>query len=300
MRLDFLSPLGRLAQVGDEVLRDSPDAERRLEARDEHKISYLQNNFDQVVLRRGAWWPADYSGPPRVAMEDREADQLGLEIGDTLHFEMLGQTLSAELVAIYGQKRFQSRLWLEAIFSDGALDAVITRYVGMAYLDSDEAIAAQNRIAAEFPGVVTVRTEALLAEARAILGSASKGLAAIGAVTLAASLLVLASVVTANRMRQVYLATLLHTLGARVSAIRFSLYLEYLLLALLTTGFASIVGSALALILLRYRLALDSALAVWPGALMALAVSVLALGLGARYLLQQLRLSPAMLLRSAG
>ncbi len=140
--------LGRLAEVNGEDLLSSSDAVRRLEGRDEHKMSHLQNNFDQVVLDRGAWWAADYRGPPLVAMEDREADRLGLQIGDQLEFEILGQRLSARLHAIYGQKRFQSRLWLEALFSEGALDPFITRYVGMAWLNDEEAAIAQRSIAA--------------------------------------------------------------------------------------------------------------------------------------------------------
>ena len=289
--------LGRLVAVDGTELRDSTDARRRLEARDEHKMSTLQNNFDQVVVTRGAWWPADYRGPAQVAMEDREADQLGLRVGDTLSFEILGERVSAELVAIYAQKRFQSRLWLEAIFSDGVLDPFITRYVGMAYLNGADAIATQNRIAAAQPNVVTVRTDLLLDEARAILNRAAGGLSAIGVVTLSASLLVLVSVIAASRARQIYLATLLHTLGARVGAIRLALHLEYLLLALLTTAFATAAGGALASLLLHYRLELDVAAAWWAGGVVAAAVSGGALSLGAHYLMRQLRLSPAVLLR---
>ncbi|MBX3685795.1 MAG: ABC transporter permease [Rhodocyclaceae bacterium] len=292
--------LGRLAGVGDESLRDSADFRRRLEASDEHKMSTLQNNFDQVVVTRGSWWPDDYRGPALVAMEDREADQLGLKVGDSLHFEIMGERVSAKLAAIYAQKRFQSRLWLEAMFSDGVLDPYITRYVGMAYMDAGEAVAAQNRIAAAQPNVVTVRTAMLLDEARAILERAAAALSAVGGVTLLASLLVLVSVVAASRVRQIYLATLLHTLGARVGAIRTSLYLEYLLLALVTTAFATAVGSALAGLLLHYRLGLDTALGWWVGGLVAAVVSVGALGLGAHHLMRQLRLSPAALLRGFG
>lgn len=292
--------LGRLVAVGDESLGDSADPRRRLEARDEHKMSTLQNNFDQVVVTRGQWWPADYAGPPLVAMEDREADQLGLRVGDTLHFEILGRRVSAELVAIYAQRRFQSRLWLEAIFPDGVLDPFISRYVGMAYMDAAEAVATQNRLAAAQPSVVTVRTSLLLDEARAILTRAAAALTTVGVITLVASLLVLVSVVTASRMRQVYLATVLHTLGARVSAIQRALHLEYLLLALVTTLFAVGVGSALASVLLHYRLELEVANVWWSGGLVAIVVSSSALSLGARYLLRQLRLSPASLLRGVG
>jgi putative ABC transport system permease protein len=75
------------------------------------------------------------------------------------------------------------------------------------------------------------------------------------------------------------------------------LYWEYLLLALLTAGFAMVAGSALATALLRWRLDLDPAGLYWSGALTALGVSAVSLGMGARYLLSQMRLNPAMLLR---
>lgn len=289
--------LGRLVEVGNESLRDSADLERQIEARDEHKMSTLQNNFDQVVVTRGTWWPADYQGPARVAMEDREADQLGLQIGDTLTFEILGHSVTAELAAIYAQKRLQSRLWLEAIFSDGVLDPFISRYVGMAYMDGSDAATTQNRIAAVQPNVVTVRTSTILDEARAILTRAAAALTAVGAITLLASLLVLVSVIAASRVRQIYLATVLHTLGARVAAIQRALYIEHLLLAGVTAVFAATIGSALASLLLQYRLELDLGHAWWSGGLVAIMVSTTALSLGARHLIRQLRVSPAQLLR---
>ena len=91
-------------------------------------------NADDVLIKQGTWWPDDYSGPPLVAMEDREAEQLGLKLGDQLQFDIAGNPLEATLAAIYAQRRFQTRYWLEGILSDGALENHITRYVGAAYL----------------------------------------------------------------------------------------------------------------------------------------------------------------------
>lgn len=300
-RLD-LAPLvlGRLSRVNGEALRQSDDPARALEARDEHKLSYLLNNFDNVEVDRGAWWPEDYRGPPLVAMEDREADQLGLAVGDRLQFEIMGRPVDAELVAIYSQRRFQARMWLEAIFTDGVLDPFITRYVGAAYLDPAEAIATQNRLAAAAPNVVTVRTEGVVSEARSLLGRAGAGLAVIASVSLLASLLVLVSVVAATRAQQVYDASVLHTLGARIEVIRRSLQLEYALLAVLTSAFAIAAGNLIATALLQHRLQLDAGNTWWIGVLTAIVVSGCSLGGGARYLLRQLRFSPASLLRSAG
>ncbi|TNF55763.1 MAG: FtsX-like permease family protein, partial [Burkholderiales bacterium] len=220
--------LGRLSAVNGEELRQSDDGDRAREARDEHKLSNRSGNFDDVIIDRGAWWPQDHTGEPLVAMEDREADELGLKVGDRLRFEIMGSPVEATLVAIYSQRRMQSRLWLEAIFSDGVLDPFITRHVGAAWMASDQTLAAQDRLAAAAPNIATVRTESMLRETRALMGRASSGLVVVAGVCLAASLLVLASVVAASRSRQLYDATVMHALGARHSLLRGVLVWEYL------------------------------------------------------------------------
>ncbi|MEC5397083.1 ABC transporter permease [Uliginosibacterium sp. H1] len=292
--------LGRIQAVNGVALRDSGDAGRALEARDEQKLSTRAGNFDDVIIARGAWWPDDYRGPPLVAMEDREADELGLQVGDTLRFDILGTPVEAKLAAIYSQRRYQARLWLEAMFSDGVLDPFITRHVGAAYLDAQEAMAAQDRIAALAPNIVSVRTAGMLDEARTLLARASAGLAVVAGVSLIASLLVLASVMAASRSRQVYEASLLNAIGARIATIRRALQAEYALLAVLTSLFAILVGSALAFVLLHFRLQLDMTGLLWAGAATAVLVSSASLGLGAAWLLRQLRVSPARLLRAGG
>ncbi|MDH5338190.1 MAG: hypothetical protein OEW22_00310 [Rubrivivax sp.] len=290
--------LGRLAAVNGEVLADSTLSGRRAEARDEQKLSHRAGNIDDVVVTRGAWWPAGDRSRARVAMEDREADQLGLQVGDQLTFEVMGQPVRAELVAIYAQRRMQARLWLEAIFSDGVLDPFITRQVGAAWLSADDAIAAQDRLAAAAPNIVSVRTQTLLGTTRGLLARASAGLAVIGGACLAASLLVLASVAAASRARQVYEASVMHALGARLGSLRRVLRWEYGLLAAVTALFAILLGSALAAVLLRLRLDLDPSGLYWTGMLTALGVSGLSLAAGAQVLLSRLKVSPARLLRS--
>lgn len=292
--------LGRLIAVNGESLRDSADGARAREARDEHKLSNRSGNFDDVVIDRGAWWPADHTGEPLVAMEDRESDQLGLKVGDRLRFDIMGQPVEARLAAIYSQRRMQSRLWLEGIFSDGVLDPFITRHVGAAWMPAGQTLDAQDRLAAVAPNIASARTESLLRETRALMGRASGGLALVAGVCLAASLLVLASVVAASRSRQVYDATVMHALGARHALLRRVLVWEYLILAAVTACFALFAGSLLATGLLHWRLDSSPAGLYWTGLLTALGVSGLSLGLGAQYLLSQMRLNPARLLRSGG
>lgn len=291
--------LGRLVAVNGQALRDG-DADRARESLDEHKLSDRSGNFDDVVVERGAWWPVEHRGEPLVAMEDREADGLGLRVGDRLRFEIMGAPVEATLSAIYSQRRLQSRLWLEAIFSDGVLDPFITRHVGAAWMPATQALQAQDRLAAVAPNIATARTEALLQESRRLLERAGTGLAVVAGVCLAASLLVLASVVAASRSRQVFEATVMHALGARHSLLRRVLWWEYLVLAAITAGFAWLAGSLWATVLLRWQLDMTPAGLYWTGAATVIGVCAVSLLLGGRYLTAQWRLSPALLLRSGG
>ncbi len=265
---------------------------------DDFKLSYRDGNIDNLTLVEGAWWDPTAAGPARLAFEDREARRLGVGIGDRLTFAAEGRSIEAEIAAIHRQKGLQTRFWFEGILSEGALGPLIHRHVGTVFMDDAGTFEAQRRIARVAPNVVSVPTASLLATAQRLLGQASAGLAVVAAVSLAASLLVLASVMAAGRSRQVYDATVLNTLGARMSTIRRSLLLEYLLLALITSVFALALGAAIALPLLHWRLKLPGDDLLWLGLASAVFVSSISLGLGARYLMRRLRTQPAALLRA--
>ncbi len=289
--------LGRLTHINGQSIAARDDVGEAEEANDEHKLSYRNSNIDSTTIDRGAWWPDDYAGTPLVAFEDREADQLGLQVGDTLRFSILGEVLEAELAAIYSQARFETRFWLEGVFSQGVLDPWITRYIGSAHLAPGQSINAMNELGAGFPNVVTIRTAQLLANARAMLSAAALAVSLVGGISLAASLLVMSSVIAATTQRRVYESAIMHAVGARHDAIRQSLFIEYLLMAVILTLFAFGAGGLIAWGILEYwlKLAPDG---LWvSGLLVAFAGSVVCLSGGALWLIRSLQVSPAVLLR---
>ncbi|OED43688.1 hypothetical protein AB833_03265 [Chromatiales bacterium (ex Bugula neritina AB1)] len=289
--------LGRLTRVNGEALSDSSIAARALEANDEHKLSYRQQNIDNTSVDRGEWWPHDYDGPPLVAMEDREADQLGLSVGDKLQFTIMGTSIDATLVAIYTQARFETSFWLEAVFTKDVLDPFISRHIGSVHLESGRDIAAQSALGEEFPAVVTIRTAKVLAASRSILSSAGLAMMLIAGVSLVASILVMASVVAVNRQRQIYEASVLHAIGTRMSVVIKSVAFEYTLLALVLSGFAIVAGGTIAQLLMHFWLKIDSTGSAWAGIVVAMAASVLCLFAGAVWLMRTLSATPAILLK---
>ncbi len=289
---------GRLTAINGTEADSESSLEAQREARDEHKLTYREGNIDGVTMVRGSWWPAE-TDPERayVVIEDREANQIGLEIGDMLTFTIDGRQLQAELTGIYRQQGLQTRFWFEAIFSDGVLDSYITRYVGASFMPEDRAIAAQNEIADVAYNIVSVRTATIVATAKDLLGKAVAGLAVVSAVALSVSLLVLTGVMASHRSRQVYYSTILHTIGARLGVIRASLSMEYVLLALVTSVFGLALGILIALPLMHFQLRLPLTFPLWPAVIAAFGVSSICLYAGADYLMRRLKLQPASLLR---
>ena len=292
----------RLAEINAEpiadVLADNPQA-RREAMGDEYKLTYLSGNPEDLELVEGTWWtsPAPAGEPAFMAMEDREAYQLGLSVGDQIEFTSQNEQISAEIRAIYRQKGLQTRFWFEGILQDGALEGLIGRYVGAVYQSDAAAKESQQWLARNIPNVITLRTADWLETAGDLLNKAAAGLAAVATVSLLASLLVLSSVVSVSRRRQLYEANLLHCLGARHQAIRLSMLLETGLLTVLATVFATALGSLIALPVAATALKLPAGDLWWLGALVAGAVSALALLAGLLPTLSAMRLDPALLLR---
>jgi len=293
---------GRLVAINNEsianVLVNNSQA-RREAMGDEYKLSYLSGNPEDLKLVSGSWWlsPAPEGEPAFMAMEDREANQLGLTVGDRVKFQAEGQTIAAEIRAIYQQKGLQTRFWFEGVLQDGALDDLIGRHVGVVYQTDAAAKTSQQWLARNIPNVITLRTADWLETAGNLLNKAAAGLATVALVSLTSSLLVLSSVVSVSRRRQLYEANLLHCLGARHQAIRQSMLLETGLLTLLSTVFATALGALIALPLASMLLKLPAGDLWWLGALVASAVSSLAMLAGLLPTLRALRLNPALLLR---
>jgi putative ABC transport system permease protein len=235
-----------------------------------------------------------------MSLVDREARRRGSNVGYHSSYAVAGKNMTFNIAAIHRQKGVQTRFWFEGIVSDGVFGDAPQRYVGAAWMDDDQALQVQKSIGDVAPNVVTVRTARILASARELLGQATSGLLVVAVISFLASLLVLFSVIAASRVRQVYEASVLNALGVRLSEIRKSLYLEFLLIALVTALFAVLLGSAIAIPLLEWRMKLPSTDLVWVGLVTALLVSVSTLVVGAQYLHRRMSVKPALLLRGLG
>ena len=113
-----------------------------------------------------------------------------------------------------------------------------------------------------------------------------------------ASLLVLASVVAANRQKQLQEAAILHAIGSRHSSLIHALGIEYVLLGTVVAIFSTIIGCILGSLIAVKWLELPIGPGTWLSALIvSVAIVTLCLGAGALWVSRSLSASPAKLLR---
>jgi putative ABC transport system permease protein len=228
--------LGRLAAVNGEALRDSATARaargaRRAQAqppRRQHRRCHRRAR--RLVAGRAPRRAA-------VAMEDREADQLGPAGRRPAALRDPGPAGGGRTGGDLQPAALPGAAVAGGIFSDGVLDPFVTRHVGAAYLSATTTPSPRRTgWPPPRPTSPACARPTMLDATRGLMARASGGLAVIAGACLAASLLVLASVVAASRSRQLYEASVMHALGARMSSLRRVLRWEYTLLALVTAA----------------------------------------------------------------
>jgi putative ABC transport system permease protein len=228
-----------------EELRPSPNAAWVLQS--DRGITYATELPPGSRLVEGAWWGADYRGPPLVSLEKKVADGLSLKLGDSVTVNVLGRNVSARIA------NFRSVDWQNLginfafVFSPGTFDgapqteiATLT-YPAGADADEGELIKA---VAEAFPGVTTVRVKDALEAVGGIVTNLVVAVRSASLIALFSATLVLGGALAAGHRHRVYDAVILKTLGATRRWLVAAYGLEYLLLGTATAVFGVAAGWA--------------------------------------------------------
>ncbi len=195
--------------------------------RGDRGLTYAAAVPDGSRVVAGAWWPADYAGPPLISLDDGLAKGWGLRVGDTLRANVLGRdivfrvanlrainwralTINFTLVAAPGLLEHAPQMHIATLRTDPARDADVLRVVTDA-----------------LPNVTGIRVADVMAAVADLVGKLAAALAAAGAVTLASGALVLAGAVAAGQRRRMAEAVILKTLGAGRGQIRAAWLVEF-------------------------------------------------------------------------
>ncbi len=213
--------------------------------RRDRALSYSGTMPDGTEIIEGDWWPEDYAGPPKLAIEDDVAEAYDVAIGDRLTFNVLGRKIEAEIAVIRREIDWsQGRLDAAFLFSPGTLEAAPHAFAAAVDVDADAEAALLDAVAEGLANVTPISMREVGGRIRSIMDKVRLAILAVAGVTLISGLLVLAGAVAAARRRHLYEAAVLKVLGARRSDLLRQFVIEYLSLGVV----AALVGGLLGMI----------------------------------------------------
>ena len=218
--------------------------------RGDRGITYADRLPAGSHLVAGAWWPADYSGPPLVSLESRTAEDLGLKLGDTIAVNVLGRNVTARIANLRAVDWQSLGINFVLVFSPGTFaGAPHTDIATLTFADGGttaEETALIKALADAFPAVSALRVKDALDAVDRLVGNLVLALRGASLVTLIAAALVLGGALAAGQRFRIYDAVVLKTLGATRIRLLTAYAFEYLLIGLAAVLFGVVAGSVAA------------------------------------------------------
>ena len=208
------------------------------------------------TLVAGRWWPAGGPTEPEVSVEREYAQTLGLELGQTLTYDIAGETVTARITSLREVRWDSFKPNFFVVFSPGVLDGVTGTLITSVHVQPDQRPALAELVR-QFPEITIIDIEALLAQVRDVMDKASLAVQYVFLFTLAAGIMVLLAAVQATRDERRYESAMLRTLGATRGVVFQGVAAEFVVLGALAGLLASIGATAVGWLLARRVFDLD-------------------------------------------
>ena len=175
----------------------------------------------------GRWWPADYAGPPLVALEKEAADAARLKIGDAITVSVLGRDVQARIAALRKVDFGGFGPDFALVIDPAALAGADLRSLAIAKMSKASEAALTRSLGRDFPGVNVISVREQLEAASSLFDRLALAVRGAAAVAGLAGLLVLAGSIAAGAGARAREAATLKVLGAARAQILLAYVVEY-------------------------------------------------------------------------
>jgi putative ABC transport system permease protein len=266
--------------------------------RGDRGLTYSATPPEGAKLVAGAWWPADYAGPPLVSFDAQLAKGWGVGVGDTITVNVLGRDITLKIASLREIAWRGLGINYVLVASPGLLSAAPHTHIATMRNDVAQEAALLQLLTDRFPNVTGIRVRDALDQVVGLLERIGLALSAVAGITLVAGLLVLAGAVAAGQRRRIRDAVVLKTIGATRAQIRASFLVEFGLLGLTAGLLAAAAGTAAAWGVVRFVMRADWVFLPGTLALTVLACMAITLAFGYAGTAFALRAKAAPLLRN--
>ncbi|HEY0265829.1 MAG TPA: FtsX-like permease family protein [Rhizomicrobium sp.] len=219
----------------------SPDAKWALNG--DRGITYAATPPPGTVITEGAWWPANYSGPTLISLDQSIAKGTGLKLGDTMKLNVLGREFEGRIASLRKVDFTTGGQNFILVLSPGLIDKAPHAFLATVRVSDAQENALYMAVTDRFPNISTVRVKDAIQQVQSLLASLAQGVSAASLVTILAGLLVLAGAIAAGTRARLYDATILKVLGATRARIALVTVIEYGVLGAATGVIALLAGT---------------------------------------------------------
>lgn len=236
---------GRIVAIaGVPVEQASVAADAAWAVRGDRALTYAAAAPADADIVAGAWWVADYAGPPLLSLDADLARGFSVGIGDDLTLNVLGREITARIASLRQIDWRAVPFDFAMILTPSTLAGAPHTLIAAVYAPESAEVAVERAVTDRFANVTAIRTRDALAAVNDLLDRIAWGVRGAAAVTLVAGALVLAGAVAADRRRRTYETVVFKVLGATRARIAGTFLVEYGVLGLVTAIIAAGLGIA--------------------------------------------------------
>ena len=288
---------GRLVAINDRAVSGesyADDRASRLVDR-EFNLSHSAQVPTHNPVVAGRWVPDEADG---LSVEEGLAQQLGLKLGDTLHFDIGGQPRAARITSLRKVDWGSMRVNFFVIFPLAEMGDVPVTYISA--FRAPDTPGFDSRLSRDFPNITNVDVSASIGQVQRVLDQVIRAVEFLFGFTLVAGLVVLFAAVTATREARSREFAIMRAMGAGSRLLGQVQRAELLGVGALAGGLASLAAIAVGWLLARFAFEFTWAPSPWVPLAGAAAGALLALAAGWWGLREVLRRPVLETLRRAG
>ncbi len=196
----------------------------------------------------GAWWKADEKGPV-VAIDERQAQRLGVHVGSHITFAAQDTQIVATVVALTKADGQHAYSRAEFILPQAPLAGLPVVWYGGVHVDPARVGEVQRALYKAYPTVTVINVAQALETVRAVVIQITYVIQFLAAFSIFAGVIILASSIAGTRYRRIREVVVLKTLGATRRRIAAVFSIEFAVLGLVAgivgIGFANLIARVL-------------------------------------------------------
>jgi putative ABC transport system permease protein len=203
---------GRITRINDRPAEEV--AGDHWVVRGDRGVSYSAELPETTRLVAGEWWPADYSGDPLISFSATEAEEIGLELGDSMSLNILGREITGTVASFRDVDFSTGGMGFTVTLNPSALAGAPHSWIATIYADQAAEAGLMRDLSRTWPNITVISVRDAIAQVTGLMGQIAAAITYGALVTLATGAVVLIGAAAAGERARTYEAAVLKTLGA--------------------------------------------------------------------------------------